>query len=96
MPKPQDDRIEKAVTGIVRLQDAYAMERKVFLGGVVVGILLLTFLSIMTAFGKVKREDWVMLFGPSGIFLGTCTGAMIYFNKSLDIIRKLSEAGRDG
>ena len=95
MPRPQDDRIEKAVAGIERLLSAYVLERMVFLGGVVVGILLLTFLSVMTAFGKVKREDWAILFGPSGLFLAMCSGAMIYFNKSLDIVRKLAEACRD-
>jgi hypothetical protein len=78
------------VDAVVRLQNAYLLERRVFLGGVIVSILLLTFFSIMAAFGFIKQVDWKVLFGPGGLFLGVSTGAMLYFGKSLDAVKELA------
>jgi len=95
MPGGKHNQIEEVVRGIQGLQNAYSMERKVFLGGVVLGILLITFFSIMTAFGKINRDDWVFVFGPPGLFSGMCMLAMTYFGKSLDILKQLAGGRRD-
>ena len=92
MPGTEQDKIEEVVRGIQGLQNAYSLERKVFLGGVVLGILLITFFSIMTAFGQIDQANWVFVFGPPGLFSGMCMLAMTYFGKSLDIVRQLAGA----
>jgi hypothetical protein len=95
MPDPADDRFERVVAGIERLQVAYSWERKVFLGCVVVAFLLVVFLSVMTAFGRIKQEDWSALFAPGGLFLGMTTLAMFYFNRSFSLLRDVLEVKRD-
>ena len=89
------DRITSVVDGINRLQGSFAWERKIFLGGIALGILLMAFFSIMTAFGYIDKDDWIVVFGPSGAFTGMCTVAMTYFNKSLQIVGRMAE-GSDG
>lgn len=83
-------QIGEVVNGIRELQAAYLMERRIFLGGIALGILLIAFFSIMTAFGYIKKEDWVFAFAPPGVFVGMCTAAMTYFNKSLRIVDRLA------
>lgn len=87
--------IREAVGGIDQLQNSYLMERKVFLGGIVVGIALIVMFSILTAFRIIYKEDWIFTFGPSGGLLATCTAAMTYFNKSLSIVDRLA-GGQSG
>lgn len=82
------------VGGVERLQTAYSLERYVCLGGLVLGMVLFAFLTLMTAFGYVEKEDWVPLFAPDGVFMGLCMGGMVYYGKSQEYLRTLAERNR--
>jgi hypothetical protein len=84
MPPRQTSRADDYASGVERLMGTFIMERKVFLGCIVIGVLLMVFLTVMTAFGKMNREDWLFMFAPNGAFLGMCMGALIYVNKTVD------------
>ena len=96
MPGPKDGQFAGFAAAVERLQIAFTMERKVYLFGVIVGILLLAFYSVMSAFGMINRDNWMFAFAPGGVYLGMLTAAMVNYKKSLEIVDRIAEGEASG
>ena len=85
------EAIDAALSGVERLQRIFLLERLVFLIGASIAIILLTVIAIMMIrAGNATPSTWLPLFGSGGLFMATGSGAMLYFNKSLQLLRELA------